>query len=81
MPVQEFNLIYSDHIRSAFEVYAKGSNKLLGHITFCVEDSKAGEFCYTPFGQKIGRPYPSIKEALEAQYKTEVRLHFSTAKA
>jgi hypothetical protein len=78
--MKEFTLVYSDHIRAAFEVYSYGSRKLLGHITFCIDETNAGDFCYTAFGEKTGKPHRTIKEALEEYYGKGVSLHYSTSK-
>jgi hypothetical protein len=80
MPMKELCLIYSDHIRSAFEVYELDCKKLLGHITFTLEDDKPSAFYYTPFGLKKGKSHTSIIGALRDHFQSEIHLHFPISK-
>lgn len=74
--MREFSLIYSEHVRSAFEVYDSLSKELLGHISFTIKDGMPGEFCFTPVSKPTGRANTTIIGALREYFKTEVRLHF-----
>jgi hypothetical protein len=75
-PLKELSLIYSEHVRSAFEVYDSKSKELLGHITFSLKGDKPGEYCFTPVSQAIGKANTTIIGALRDYFKSEVRLHF-----
>lgn len=74
--LKELSLIYSEHVRSAFEVYDTQSRELIGHITFSIKNDKPGEFCFTPVGKPIGKANTTIVGALRDYFRSEVRLHF-----
>ena len=74
--LKELSLIYSEHVRSAFEVYDSISKELLGRITFTINDGKPGHFCFTPTARPMGHANTTIIGALREYFQTEVQLHF-----
>lgn len=75
--MKDFDLVYSEHVGSAFEVYDTFTRELVGHLTFTITNDKPDQFCFTPVGKLKGKAAATIIGALRGFFDTEVSVHFS----